>query len=236
MIIILLRVYSLITGLMTLGLEFVSRSQGVAEIQTAHYAFKAFVKILIYCTLDVLWLQHTFRRSYTIWIWQLRCVFKGDNLHVFGKSRVWVCWRLTLGFSWHHKCNKCQTLRGGIAHWASPVHYIFSDIEIISRSQQWQTTENYMFLSDYMETVGLSSASSRSWIYHYFWLSNIFKRDNWHVSDLTKTLSLAFSWTLFNFKWGFSNFPLLQPCLGSTSSYQVWWPWPCFKVTGVSES
>ena len=34
--------------------------------------------------------------------------------------------------------------------------------------------------------VGLLSTSSRSWIYHYFWLLHTFKRNNWSVSGVDK--------------------------------------------------
>ena len=37
--------------------------------------------------------------------------------------------------------------------------------------------------------------SSRSWIYHYFLFSRMFKGDNWHVSSCGKKLTLAFSQT-----------------------------------------
>ena len=53
------------------------------------------------------------------------------------------------GFLRHFKCNKCQTLRDGTAHWTLRVHYTFNDLDIISSSQQCQTvlTENLMWLS-----------------------------------------------------------------------------------------
>ena len=64
-------------------------------------------------------------------------MFKGDNLPVFGWSSDWACQKLlTLGFSQHHKCNKCQTLHDGTTHQALPVHDTFSDLYIIKRSQQ----------------------------------------------------------------------------------------------------
>ena len=53
-------------------------------------------------------------------------------------------------------------------------------------------------------------------------------------SDLAKSLSLAFTRTLF--KRSFSNFALLWHCLGSTNSYQILWIWLWFRVTDVSES
>ena len=52
--------------------------------------------------------------------------------------------------------------------------------------------------------VRLSSKSSRQLIYHYFSLLHTFKGDNSSVSDLTKTLTLAFGQTLF--KGGLSSF------------------------------
>ena len=53
------------------------------------------------------------------------------------------------------------------------------------------------------------------------------------LSDLTKTLTFASLQTLFN--WGLSNFVWLYPCWGSRNLYQVWWPWPYFTVTDMSE-
>ena len=129
-------------------------------------------------------------------------------------------------------------LHDGTAHWALPDHYTFSDLDIISRSQQCQTvlTENWKYVLIHFSTifVGLLGTLSRSWIYCYFKLSHIFRGGNWHVSwfDKKKNVSLALSQTLF--KQGSPNFALLQPCLGRTNSYQVWRP--CFNVTGVSES
>ena len=50
-------------------------------------------------------------------------------------------------FSRHLKCNKCQTLYDGTTCLVVPVHYTFSDLDSISKSQQCQTvvTENCMF-------------------------------------------------------------------------------------------
>ena len=44
---------------------------------------------------------------------------------------------------------------GGTTHWGLPVDYTFSDLDIISRSQQCQTvlTENCMFLSNEIQTL-----------------------------------------------------------------------------------
>ena len=61
----------------------------------------------------------------------------------------------------HHKCNKCQSLYDGTSYCALPVHYTFSDFDIISRSQQCQTvlilllvlTEDVIFLCDQVETL-----------------------------------------------------------------------------------
>ena len=60
----------------------------VSEISAWNCAFQILVLVLVYCSLCVVWLLHTLRRSCTVWIVQLWCVFKGDNLHVFGRWLV----------------------------------------------------------------------------------------------------------------------------------------------------
>ena len=56
-----------------------------------------------------------------------------------------------------NKYDKCQSVHEGNTHWALPIHTIttFSDLDYIWRSQQCQTasTENFMFLSNYVETL-----------------------------------------------------------------------------------
>ena len=151
----------------------------------------------------------------------------------FGQSSVWASWKLLhWDFFRYHKSNKCQTLHDGTICRALPVHYTFSDLDIISNSFNWQF---YVLIHLSQIFVRLFSTSRRSWIYHYLLLSYTDSREITDVfPDLTKTLSLAFPRTLY--EWGFSNFGWLYPCLGSTNSYRVWWPWPCFKVINVSES
>ena len=83
--------------------------------------------------------------------------------------------------------------------------------------------------------VGLFSSSKRSWICHYFiyiffhfFYFRIYSREIIDMfPNLTNTVWLAFSQALF--KRYFSNFALLLPCLGSTNSYQLRWPWPCLR-------
>ena len=43
--------------------------------------------------------------------------------------------------------------------------------------------------------VQLLTTSSRSWIYHYFWVSHIFKGDNWHIVWVGDIDQLVEHWT-----------------------------------------
>ena len=60
------------------------------------------------------------------------CVFKGYNLHVFGRLSVGFVENFNTGIFSDiiSGCNKCQTLCDGTMHWALTVHYIFSDLDI----------------------------------------------------------------------------------------------------------
>ena len=49
-----------------------------------------------------------------------------------------------------------------------------------------------------------------------------------------KIYHLIFLWKLF--KWGFQTLHYYNLSWGLPIPHMVWWPWPCFKVTGVSES
>ena len=64
--------------------------------------------------------------------------------------------------------------------------------------------------------VGLISTLSRSWKYHYFLLSLIFRGANWCVSWFDKNFISGFF--IVTVKATF--FKLF------TKSYQIWWPWP----------
>ena len=67
--------------------------------------------------------------------------------------------------------------------------------------------------------VGLLSTSSRLWIYHYFWLSHIFKEDNWGIFWSDKNFNVSFFMdTVYSFKLCLfitllSVFAWLLPCL-----------------------
>ena len=79
---------------------------------------------------------------------------------------------------------------------------------------------------------------TRSWMYLFFFFFFFFLDFNMYSKEMIYYLvwtKLTFSFSLTKLKQHLSNFVWLQPCLGSTMSYQVlWpWPWPCFKVTGV---
>ena len=50
----------------------------------------------------------------------------------FGWSNVWACQKLyNWDFPRHYKGNICQTLHDASTHLASPVHYTFSDLDVI---------------------------------------------------------------------------------------------------------
>ena len=78
------------------------------------------------------------------------CVFKG-NIYMFLVSQVCGLVKTFNIHHRHHKCNKCQTLHDTELF---PVHYTFSDLDVISMSQQCLAvlTENCMSLSDEVET------------------------------------------------------------------------------------
>ena len=83
-------------------------------------------------------------------------------------------------------------------------------------------------------SVGLWSTSSRLWICHYSLLSHIFKGDNCHVSWFDKNFIVgAFTDTV---RARFFKLCVIITLFGVYQFIQVWWPWPCFKVTSVSES
>ena len=80
----MLGVYIFIVALMTLTLF-----QGYRFVRIMNCKL-----CLLDSGLNVTCLLHALRRLRTIWIVRLRCVYKGDNLHVFGRFSVWVCWKL----------------------------------------------------------------------------------------------------------------------------------------------
>ena len=69
-------------------------------------------------------------------------------------------------FLGHHRCDKYRILHDGTTHWAAPVHTTLSDFDHMSRSHH-----GLIWLS--CNFVWLLITSTRSWIYHYFWLSCI---------------------------------------------------------------
>ena len=84
-------------------------------------------------------------------------------------------------------------------HFQWPWHYF--KVTAVPNSFNWKFHVHILLSWNFVQ---LLITSSRSWIYHYFLLSHIFKGDSGHVFWFDKTLSLAFSRTLF--KLGFSNF------------------------------
>ena len=65
--------------------------------------------------------------------------------------------------------------------------------------------------------------SSKLWIYHYFLLLRMFKRELTYFLVWKKKLTLPLFWTLL--KQDLSNFAWLEPWLGSSFLFEVWWPW-----------
>ena len=115
-------------------------------------------------------------------------------------------------------------------HFQWPWHYFKATA--VSNSLNWKF---YVLIQLSWNFAGLSSTSSRSWIYHYFWLFHLFKGDNWCVSWFDKGLFLAFFTDTVQARC-FQTLHYYNLALGSTNSKQIWWPWPCFKVTDVWES
>ena len=150
----------------------------------------------------------------------------------FGWSSFWACWkRKHLDLLRHHKCDKCQTLYYGTTYWALPVNTTFNDLDNILRSQQCRTVfiENFVFL--FIGCWVSEVASEYTTVFHFCTHSGEIID---MFSDWTKTLMLAFWGTLF--MGGLSNFACLWHSSWSSDSCQFWWPWPYFKVTGISES
>ena len=106
-----------------------------------------------------------------------------------------------LQFFRHSKYDNCQTLLDGDTYWVLPIHTTFSELDCISRSQQYQTVFNwkcYVLMQLKWNSVWLLITSSRSWIYGYFGFLHIFKGDDLTFFPCLKknvTLLLFFSHT-----------------------------------------
>ena len=83
--------------------------------------------------------------------------------------------------------------------------------------------------------VGLLCTPSRSKQIHCYWLWHIFEGDNRRVSWFDKSFIVGFFTDTVLARF-FKNCITITLFWGSTISYQFWWPWPCFKVTDMSES
>ena len=69
---------------------------------------------------------------------------------------VYICGRnVNIAIFSDTEYNQRQFLHDGSTHQALPIHTIFSDLDCITRLQQCQTvsTENFMFLLSYVETL-----------------------------------------------------------------------------------
>ena len=84
-----------------------------------------------------------------------------------------------------------------------------------------------LFSSNFIQ---LLMTSSRSWIYHYFWFSHIFKEHKWHIVSFGRPLILAFSLT-----------PSESKVFQTLHDYNLVWVLHChcsfddLDFTGVSE-
>ena len=134
----------------------------------------------------------------------------------------------------------CQTLPDGTSCWALPVQVTFSDHDHISRSQQVKhfSWRFYLRIQLSANIVWLLNMPSRSQRYLCFSLLHVFKGDKGCVFKIEKktqkTLTLPFSQTLHNEE--LLGCAWLSSCLWCTDAYQIWWPWPWFKATGMPET
>ena len=154
---------------------------------------------------------------------------------------VWVC-QMSKLYHWffffffrHNKFNKCQTLHG-TTHWALPVHYTFSDLDIVSRSHQCQKV-----LIDFL--CVLIRLSRNIWkivkyvkhvmICHYFLTFADIQGRSFMFSLIWQKL---YRWLFHRHCSGevFRTLHYYNLARESTDSYQVWRLWSSFKVTGVS--
>ena len=99
---------------------------------------------------------------------------------------------LHCSFLEHYKCEKCQTLHYGTAHWLSwtglyhfPWPWSHFKVTAVSDSFNWKFNVPIWLNWNF---IGLFNTSSRSWTHHLFWQSHIFKGNNWHVSSFGKKL------------------------------------------------
>ena len=60
-------------------------------------------------------------------IWQVECPAWQTKIKTFNGA----------SFLGHHRCDKCQTLHDGTIYWAVPVHTTFSDLDHMSKSQNF---------------------------------------------------------------------------------------------------
>ena len=67
--------------------------------------------------------------------------------------------------------------------------WLYFKVIALSNSFNWSF---YVFIRLSSNFVGLLSTLRRLWICHYFWLSHLFKGDNWHVSWFDKNFIVGF--------------------------------------------
>ena len=90
-----------------------------------------------------------------------------------------------------------------------------------------------MFQSQPITIMSLSVDTSSFITLSNIPLSLVFKGDNCHIFSSKENFNVRFFSDTVNAK----SFRLLHDnSLALVQPYQVWWPWPCFKVTSVSET
>ena len=161
-----------------------------------------------------------------------------NSVRPAGSVRMWQKLERS-DFLGHCKSDKCQTLHDGTTHWAYPFVPLSVTMTVFQgHSSQTASTENFMFLSDYVEALldcWLRRVDHDHVTILFF---TVFKGDNGHIS-LSKTTTNQTNSNIAFFRHSYSEiFQTLHDynlARGSAFSLYVWWHWLCFKVTGMSE-
>ena len=141
---------------------------------------------------------------------------------------------MAICFLGHYKCDKCQTLDDGTTHWALSIYTISSGLE----SQQCQTvlTKNVVLIRLSWNFVVLLSVHVDHEYTTIFDFCTYSREINGVFPDFTHTHTRTklYHW-LFH---GHCPSEVFQTLQGYNLAWglEVWWLWPCFKVTAVSES
>ena len=102
---------------------------------------------------------------------------------------VYVCSKNKhCNFLRHCNFHQCQTLHDGSTPWVLlvkplSVTLIVFQCHIVSNSSNWKF---YVLIQFSWYFVLLLITLCRPRIYHYFWVSHLFKEDTWHISSFAK--------------------------------------------------